>query len=138
MSNHLFDGVREAYVQSYESGDAAGLARQFTEDCILLPPDGPAAVARAGVEGFYGEQFAQMRPKSLTITPEEEVAMGDWGYGAGTWAADVVVAGAGEPLRIEGKYLNVMKRQADGLWRIHRHTWNAPTQLAALAAGQGR
>jgi uncharacterized protein (TIGR02246 family) len=133
MPNQAYDDLRQKYIRAYSAGNAAGIARVFSPDCILLAPDTPIARGQAGVQAFYEGQFSQMTPSSLTITPEEEVMMGDWGYSAGSFVASVTLKANGAQLDVEGKYLNFVKKQADGSWALHRHTWNAPTQLAALA-----
>lgn len=128
-----FDDIRRRYIAAYAQADAAALSQLFTTDCMFFPPDEGIASGRAAVQTFYQQQFAQMKPKSLTITPSEEVTMGDLGYGAGTFAVTATLPN-GATVSIEGKYLNVAKRQSDGSWQLHRHTWNAPTQMAAMAA----
>jgi len=137
MSDQHYEKIRQRYIEFYVAGNAAGIAQIFTDDGFLLPPDNPIARGKAGVQAFYEEQLMQLTPSSLSISPEEEAVMGDWGYGAGTWAATATLKATGATVRLDGKYLNVVKRQADGSWKIHRHTWNAPTQLAAMAASQG-
>jgi ketosteroid isomerase-like protein len=136
MSHHHYEEVRQKYVEFYVAGNAAGLAQLFTDDSVTFPPDAPIAKKRAGVQAFYEEQFSQLTPSSLSIDPEEETVMGEWGYGGGTYTATVKLKATGATHQFEGRYLNIMKRQSDGGWKIHRHTWNAPTQLAAMAASQ--
>lgn len=129
-----YEALRQLYIEAYVAADETALAGLFSEDSMLVPPDSPVSTGRAGVREFYQQQFAQFTPSSLTIQPEEETVLEDWGYGAGTWRATATVNPTGTPIEIEGKYLNVIKRQPDGSWKIHRHSWNMPTQMAALAA----
>ena len=136
MSQQHFQEIRQRYIEFYVAGNAAGLAGIFTGDSLLLPPDNPIAIGSAAIQAFYEEQFAHMAPSSLSVSPEEEAVLGDWGYGAGTWTATATLKATGETVRMDGKYLNIVRRQADGGWKIHRHAWNAPTQLAAVAASQ--
>jgi uncharacterized protein (TIGR02246 family) len=137
MSHHHYEETRQKMIECYVAGNAAGIAHLFTDDCFMLPPDNPIAMGKAGVQAVYEEQFAQMTPLTMSISAEEETVMGDWGYGAGTWTVTATLQTTGATVKLEGKYLNVLKRQADGGWKIHRHTWNAPTQLAAMAASRG-
>jgi uncharacterized protein (TIGR02246 family) len=134
MPDQLYEDLRRKYVAAYTAADAAGIAGNFTEDCIVFPPDSGIVSGRAGLRALYEEQFSVLRPSSLTILPEEERDLGDWGYGAGRWQATVTLVPTGRQVQLEGKYLNLLKRQADGSWKIFRHTWNAPTQAAAMAA----
>lgn len=137
MSHHHYEEIRQKYIDRYVAGDAAGLAKLFSEDCLMLPPDTPVAVGNAEVQALYEELFSQIAPSAMTIKPTEEVTVGDWGYGAGSWTVTAILKATEAPVNLEGKYLNVVKRQADGTWKIHRHAWNAPTQLAAMAAPRG-
>jgi uncharacterized protein (TIGR02246 family) len=132
-----FAEIRRLYIAAYVHADATAISQVFTTDCVFLPPDAQIGSGRASVQAFYQQQFSEMKPASLTITPSEEVTMGDWGYGAGTWAVTAAMPD-GATVKLEGKYLNVMKRQADGSWQIYRHSWNAPTQMAAMAAAAQR
>ena len=136
MANNLFPEIRQQYIEAYVAGNSAAIAQLFTADCVMLPPDGPIATGHSSVKDFYEGQMAQLTPSSLAINPEEEVVMGDWGYGAGIWRANATLKATGDVVELEGKYLNIMQRQPDGAWKIHRHSWNAPTQLSAMAAAQ--
>ena len=137
MPNNNYEEIRQKYVKHYVAGNAAGLAELFTEDCLMLAPDAPMAMGKAEAQAIYEEQFNKMAPSALSINPTDEVTLGDWGYGAGTWIATATVKATDAVVQLEGKYLNVVKRQPDGNWKIHRHTWNAPTQAATAGAPQG-
>src|SRR5262249_13227101 len=118
MATDLYTELREQYIAAYSAGDPAGIAQTFTEDCAVYAPDGPPVHGPDGVAAFYAEQFRIMTPSSLSIHPDEEVEVGEMGYGCGTWSAVVTIPGSDAPVTLEGKYLNLLKRQPDGSWKL--------------------
>ncbi|MFN0165092.1 MAG: YybH family protein [Bryobacteraceae bacterium] len=126
------DEIRLAYIAAINAGDTGAMAELFTEDCVVAPPEMPSEGGKAGVKSIYGAQFAAFNI-ILSIKTEEEVVLDDWGYWRGTWKAGLTPKAVGEAVEAEGKYLCIIRREADGGWKIHRNMWNTPTPLLMMA-----
>ena len=121
-----FDKLRRAFELAYSAGNAPGLGDLFTEDATLMPPDGPYVNGRAAVVAYYQNWFDQFVP-SLSIGTDEVRLVGELGLGRGTFKVTLTPKSGGDPVHLEGKYLNLSQPMADGSWQIVRHIWNTPT-----------
>ena len=133
MPLNNYDDIRRAYIAGYDAGDAGAIAGIFTDDCVIVPPEQPALTGKEGVRSYSEAQFTAFN-MALSINTEEVVVLGDWGYGRGTWKNTLTPKAGGDAVEIEGKYLNIVKREADGGWKIHRHIWNTPTPMVMPAS----
>jgi len=124
--------MRASWAEAYDAGDAAAVAELYATDAVYMLPYGDAVRGRAAIEQRLGETMAEMANRHVEITGNVEGMSGDLAYGTGgfTMSAEVM----GEPYQDEGKFLVVMKRQADGSWKIQAHIWN--TNLPQLMEGE--
>jgi uncharacterized protein (TIGR02246 family) len=102
---------------AYATGDADALANQFTEDAIVMPPNGDAITGRAAIREFWVASMA-FAPGG-GITTEENGSSGDLAYERGSYVAE----GPDGAHLDHGKYLSIWKL-VDGEWKIYRDTWN--------------
>jgi ketosteroid isomerase-like protein len=59
------------------------------------------------------------------IKNEEIQLSGNFGFARGTYSALLVPKAGGEEIPIDGKYLTIFKKQADGTWKIYRDAFNS-------------
>lgn len=108
-----------AYNKAFNNGDAAGCAAFFTEDVILMPPDQPMTRGRKAFEETYRSRMDTSGGGAHTNQLVEYGVEGDLAYQVGTYA----IEGA-EPAE-QGKFVNVLKRQADGTWKVAVSIFNS-------------
>ena len=101
-----------AYNDAFDRGDAAGCAAFFTEDVLLMAPDQPMVRGRDAFEEAYRARMAQSGGGTHTNSSIELGEDGDLAYQVGTFAI------SGTTPSEQGKFLNVLKRQADGSWKV--------------------
>lgn len=118
------------FVENFGKGDAAALARLYTEDAKLLPPGSPVIEGRAGIEEFWNGLLA-LGPGELTLTVIESFGDGTVGYAVGKYTLKVEPE-EGDPIEDEGKYVEILKRGPTGGWEIAVDIFN--TSLAPAAA----
>ena len=87
-----------------------------------MPPGRPA-VGKDFLDDVVPKAFTPGSVLTMNIYPEEITVAGDWAYSRGTYNSDRVVEG--EEVRIEGKFLTILKRQSDGSWKIYRDCFNS-------------
>lgn len=109
------------YNKAFNEGDAAGCAAFFTEDVITLAPDQPMARGRKAFEEIIGSLIGKTKGGTHTNKLVEYGVEGDLAYQVGTFT----VAGA-DP-SVQGKFVNVLKRQPDGTWKISAVIFNSDT-----------
>jgi len=112
----------EAWPAAFNAGDAAAVAAQYSEDAMLLPPDATLVQGRQAIqETFQGWIDDGLKNIKFDLVEIEE--SGDLAYEVGLFSVDYPVEG-GQMATATGNYLVVWKREADGVWRMYRDTWN--------------
>jgi uncharacterized protein (TIGR02246 family) len=111
-----------AWEKAYNAADAKGVAAQYAEDALLLPPGAPGVRGRAAILTFFTKDVAESKSAGVTFVinyPTEVGVSGNMGWESGTYKA--VMKGA---VVETGKFLSV-SRKKDGKWLYIRDTWNA-------------
>lgn len=119
-----------SWEKAYNSGDAKGVAAQYAEDALLLPPGASGVKGRAAILEFFTKDIAATRTAGavFVVNPQTDVGVsGNMGWESGTYK--VTVKGA---VVETGKFLSV-SRKKDGKWHYLRDTWNADAPVAAAA-----
>jgi uncharacterized protein (TIGR02246 family) len=120
--------VDSAWGRAASAGDADALTALYTSDATLLPPNEPPARGEAVKK--YNANLAKGFSGSVELTTEAVEGRGDLAYSVGTYRATLTPRKAGaKPLPTDdGKFLEVLKKQADGSWKIVYDIWssNAP------------
>ena len=101
-----------AFSKAFNQGDAAGCAAFFTEDVALLAPDQPMIRGRKAFEEAYQPRMDKNSGGTHTNKLVEYGVEGDLAYEIGTFA----VTGVNPPEK--GKFVNILRRQADGTWKV--------------------
>lgn len=117
--------IREAsdrFWAARERGDAPAFADQFTEDGILMIPGMSDAVGRDAIRDLSQRRFASVKTAGFKVHRREIDVAGDAAYEV-AWYSETSTS-SGESYRMEGRYLNVWKRDADGAWRVQRNLYN--------------
>ncbi len=119
-----------SWEKAYNGGDAKGVAAQYAEDALLLPPGAARVSGRAAILEFFTKDIAGSKAAGavFVIDPKTDVGVsGNVGWESGTYK--VTVKGA---VVETGKFLSV-SRKKDGKWLYIRDTWNADAPPAAPA-----
>ena len=116
----------DAYVQSVLSADWPAWAALFTDDALIMAPNEPVVEGRAAIQA-WGEAFPTLT--EFTSTPVEINGRTDLAYIRGTYSYTATVEGAPEPVTDSGKYLVLLRKQADGSWLVAADIWNSDQPL---------
>jgi uncharacterized protein (TIGR02246 family) len=116
------------WARAASAGDANAVAALYASDATVLPPMEPIRQGEAAKKYWVDFTNAFSGPTELATTAVE--GRGDLAYASGTYRLTLTPRKAGaKPLPTEeGKYLEVLKKQADGSWKILYDMWspNAP------------
>jgi uncharacterized protein (TIGR02246 family) len=117
--------VDAEWARAASAGDAKALTAVYASDATLLPPNEP--VVKGEAVGKYNADMlgALSGPFELSTTVVE--GRGDLAYAVGTYRATLTPKKPGaKPLPTEeGKYVEVLKKQPDGSWKIVYDMWSA-------------
>ena len=115
----ILEDFDAAYNEAFNRGDAAGCAAFFSEDVILMAPGAPMTRGRKAFEETYISRMEESTGGRHSNALVEFGVDGNLAYEIGTYA----VTGANPPE--QGKFLNILKRQADGSWQIAVSIFNS-------------
>ena len=105
------------FVKAQLAGDWAAIGSAYTEDAMLLPPDGPAVQGRTAIQEWIA---AMPKSTALTCTILEIDGYGDLAYARGTCEQSMIPPGGSDPVKMSAKFLDIRRRQSDGRWLVSR------------------
>jgi uncharacterized protein (TIGR02246 family) len=112
---------------AFNSKDAATVAELYTEDAAIFPPDGPRIDGREGI-GNYWRGAIDAGVTDLALSAIEIEDSGSFTYEVGTFSFQAPTEN-GASTEVNGQYIVIWTKDADGNWRLHRDIWNTgPTQ----------
>jgi uncharacterized protein (TIGR02246 family) len=116
--------VDDAWGKAATAGDGNAIAALYTGDPTLYPPMENMVTGEAAKKYFV--DFTTAYTVQAQLTTEAVEGNGDLAYASGTYriTATPKKPGAKAMPPEEGKYVEVMKKQADGSWKIARDIWN--------------
>lgn len=106
------------------AGDVEAEVTRFTTDGIYMWPGAPAIEGHDALRKWFEMRFAEVEVELESETLELEV-IGEWAVERGRSVARIRPTAGGAAQTVRGKYLNILRRQADGTWRIARRIRNA-------------
>ncbi len=105
------------------SGDLELYVSLWDDSGISMGPDVPATIGieqiRTSMEGF----FEVFNLEGIPIVVEEAVVAGDWAFTRVAFRISVTPKGEPEASPRSGKALSILKRQADGSWKVYIDCW---------------
>ena len=116
--------VDAEWARAATAGDGAALTALYTSDAILLPPNEP--VVKGDAVKKYNDDMTTGFSGPTELTTSAVEGEGDMAIAVGTYRATLTPkkAGAKALPTEEGKYLEVLRRQPDGSWKIAYDMWS--------------
>jgi ketosteroid isomerase-like protein len=121
--------IYTAYTTAAERGDSAAWLLLWDKGGIQLRPNAPAR-SKERLDAEVPAQFkARIDASDMTmvINPLEITVNGPWAYSQGLYTQNMTNKSTGAKTLVDGKYLTIFKRQADGSWKIYRDCFNSNT-----------
>ena len=126
----------EQYLNAINDEDIAALSALTTDGHVIMPPNREPTVGKAANDAMNGSAFERYEFNE-TWRPVETVVDGDLGFQRGTFTVIATPKGEGERLEVNGAFLRIYQRQANGEWRMTRDMFNSSTPLSrTLSTGQ--
>ena len=92
----------------------------YSDDAIVLPPNGPAATTKEAIRNVWKDMIASATSVNWKATRVEVAKSGDMAYLSGTYEVTM-----NDGTKDRGKYLEVWEKQADGKWKCGADMWNS-------------
>ena len=124
-ANSDTDAVKQAeqnWAKLYNAKDLTGLAMTYTEDAMRLPPDTSRHQGRAAIQETFKKEFNDgLQNIKLKVT--DVGSSGNLVWLVGNFAVEYPGEG-GKMVTATGNYVNVYRKEPDGVWRTVVETWN--------------
>ena len=113
----------KSYADAWLTNDADTVMARFVDEPVLSPSGLPYVEGREAARAFW---FSPMSPPTrvtdFELFESESSASGNLGYVRGTFR--LVFEYDGESFENQGKYVTILRKGADGTWRISHHIWD--------------
>lgn len=108
-------GTLDAVIEGELAGDWDAVGAIFAEDAAFMMPNAPALEGRAAWMQFV--KAAGFVITDLTVDVADIDGRGDLAFVRGVYS-EVMSMGGAEPTAVEGKWIWILRKQADGEWKV--------------------
>jgi uncharacterized protein (TIGR02246 family) len=108
------------YDDAYKMSDAVALAALFTEDAVLVTPEGPFS-GRQAIEKWYADLFERWHPTNNIGQTDQLNAIDNGAWAVGKWWC--TFQSQNGPVFARGYWSMIYVGDADG-WKIRMSTFN--------------
>lgn len=114
------------FAAALNAGDATKAASYYAEDAVIIPPGEAMVSGRPAIEAYWkGALAAGMRDAKVATVDAK--SSGSQGWEIGTF--ELTVNGPdGKPMTDKGRYIELLRRGADGKWYSTAGIWNSAPQ----------
>ena len=113
------------FAKALNAKDAVAAANLYTEDATILPPNEAPVSGRANIQKYWEGALAG-GAFDVSVATTSTGSNGDLGYEVGRFQMSIKQPD-GKVTVERGKYIELLKRGEDGLWKSTHGIWNADT-----------
>jgi len=123
MSEEAIRDTTRRFMEAFNRGDVEAAVEFYTDDAKFLHPNTEIVSGKQAIKEFFetGRAFGLRR---FYLTSVEIGYDGNLAYERGVITIEMEPEG-GQATTDTGKYLVVMKRQADSSWKVAVDIWNS-------------
>ena len=122
-------------IDAYLAGDVAAIVSLHCEDAVLMPPNETSFYGRAEVKEWCEEYNEHFRLVTLIDTERQVTVLNGWAIVVWSYTVAIAPTKGGERIRDDGRWLQVWKRESDGVWRISHAMFNS---IRPIGSGTSR
>jgi uncharacterized protein (TIGR02246 family) len=111
--------LTEGWIEAVKAKDIDRLLSLVTDDVVFLPPGRPPIKGKQAVGDLYRSLFAQFDVDQAAINEEIQFT-GEWAFSWGSETLTLSPLSGGQPIRMRGKGLTILRRRPDGSWQFAR------------------
>ena len=118
------EDTKKAFAKAVKVGDAEAVAAAYTEDCVLVQPDGKNIVGRGALRRRWQSIFAggakrEVETITSSIRRDRDTAYEIGDFIMHSWED-------GRKVSSRGKHVLIYRRQENGDWLFCVDIWNNP------------
>ena len=108
---------------AYAAEDIDKLVSFFAEDAVRVPANEPALMGKDAIRAWFQRQLDEFVVEGESTLVDIRVS-GDQAYFRGTWVGVNTPKAGGEPRALNGNFVSVLERHADGSWKTIFNSWS--------------
>ena len=123
------DALHRRDMAAARAGDFATLRSLIDDEAVMMPPGGKALHGKAALDASFAAMAKAPKAHEVleyVLDFDEVVVAGDLAFERGTIRGAMKEIATGEVTRSQYHVMRVLRRQADGAWKVYRSIW-APT-----------
>jgi len=120
----VIQGREREWSAAFLAGNAAGVANLYTEDGAQVQAAGDWVRGRAGITKAMQAQFDTLAVTAREDITEEVFPAGDYLVEIGHYSYQGTSKTDSKPRLGAGRYMVLWRKDADGVWRLHRDIGN--------------
>jgi len=124
---------------AFLAGNSAGIAALYTEDGASIQPAGDSWTGREAIAKGEGALLDTIAVTAREDIAEDVIPAGDkFAVEIGHYSWQGTSKASKQPRGASGRYMVMWRKDADGVWRLHRDIGtDAPAKVAAAPAKKG-
>lgn len=116
--------VLQRYENYLNASDTSGMMKLYADDGVFMPQHSPSAVGRDAVRNAYDTVFKTIKLSIAFDVAEIEIISDKWAFVRTSSAGSVTVLTNGAKLDEANQELFLLRKQADGSWKIARYAFS--------------
>jgi ketosteroid isomerase-like protein len=124
------DAANKRFVDLFNKGDAAGAAKIYATDAVLMPPNADFVKGDAAISGFWQGAYKN-GVRNVSLATVGFGVEGNYATELGTYQLEVHDADGKVLARDNGKYMVLWKRSEGGRWQWYRDIYNTSVPAQA-------
>jgi uncharacterized protein (TIGR02246 family) len=131
----MYREMGDLYTLAVEAGDIDLYMATYTDDGVQMPPDEPTRIGSAQIRAAM-EPALTLFDIEIPIYPQGAEITGDWAFGRCDYSLSLTPKEGGPTTTFPAKDLDVLKRQADGSWKLYisSFSYNGPPTVTSVEA----
>jgi uncharacterized protein (TIGR02246 family) len=125
-----FTALGRTYVEALNNLDASAMAAFYTEDGVVVTPDGWFS-GREAIEKWYAYTFQRWHPSNSIRQQDQVTAVGDQAWAVGRWWS--TFRGQNGPVLARGFWSAIYVREGD-TWKIRMANYNTAGEISIAPA----
>jgi uncharacterized protein (TIGR02246 family) len=119
----IAETANSTWNQALNSGNAAVLAKLYSENATVSPGNGQTLIGRTEIENLF-KSFVLNGVHNHKIDIVDVNGNGNLIYQVAKWSAQGAESNGSKP-SFGGILMSVLEKNPDGNWQIRSHVWNA-------------
>ncbi len=107
----------DEYAVALDAGDFERWISLWIDDGLQMAPDAPPRIGKEQIRAAMQPSF-DLFNWQMAIYPDEIQVLGDQAYSHGLFELVMTPKAEGDTFKGNGKFLTILHRQIDGLWKI--------------------